>query len=205
MENWFRALFKSNPPAPAQDNYLARLLGLFSEEIVRIWCAAPQSPYRDLGRPRVVVPPSTKGYTLDFTLQSTQHGHNYVAEMKCWPAYQNYRYLTLRDAEQLQACEDSPFDAFLAVAAAPSRCKVSVGGEPQPMSGAILIWSDVTESGRTAVRQAYHLTTVLSLREIIDDLVTWEDERYQVFLKERLGWCQRLFYGLATRTISTRP
>jgi hypothetical protein len=120
--------------------------------------------------------------------------------MKCWPEYKNYRHLTLRNAEQLQDCADDgrAFDAFLKVAKDPLRCKVSVGGEPLTVSGAILIWSTVAKSGLTAVRQAHHLTTVLSLRKIIDDLVTWEDERYQAFLEERLGWCQQLFYGLAT-------
>lgn len=33
MENWFRQLFKS--PASDRDKFLARLFGLFSEEIVR--------------------------------------------------------------------------------------------------------------------------------------------------------------------------
>ena len=36
---------------PARDKYLSRLFGLFSEEVVRTWCACPEAAYLDLGRP----------------------------------------------------------------------------------------------------------------------------------------------------------
>jgi hypothetical protein len=118
--------------------------------------------------------------------------------MKCWVEYQNYRYLTLYNAEQLDALEGPAFDAFLAVARRPSHCRISIRGEPHVVSGAILIWGDVAESGRTAVQRVYNLTAVLSLREIIDDLVIWDDKNFKAFLKERSGWCQELFHRLAT-------
>ncbi len=195
MENWFRALFKSS--TPKRDKYVARLLGLFSEDIVRIWCAAPQSPYRDLGRPRVIVPPNTKGHNLDFTLQSNKDGCTYVAEMKCWVETHDYQYLTLHNAEQLRSYKDEAFRAFLAVAREPARYKVLVGKKPQQVCGAILIWGDVAQSGIIEFQQKYHVITVLSLREIVEDLVTWKGEHYQAFLEERSRWCRELFGGLA--------
>ena len=196
MDNWFRALCKADPPAPYRDKFLARLLGLFSEEIVQIWCHSDLSPYTDLGRPRVVSPGTTKGYTLDFTFQSRQDGCCFVVEMKCWVEYQGYKYLTLEAPEQLEGLESPAFNAFLAAAGKPSRCTVTIGGKPQQVDGAILIWGDVTPKGRLEVKQSYGLFAVHSLREIIDNLVSWKDSRYRAFLKERDKWCRQLFQGL---------
>jgi hypothetical protein len=193
--NWLRSLFKSDPPAP-RDKFVARLLGIFSEDIVRIWCKSQHAPYRDLGRPRVFPSSDAKGHTLDFALQSRRNGSIHVAEMKCWVEFQGYRHLTLRNPDQLEALEGPAFDAFLAVARRPSRCAVIVDGEPRTVKGAILIWADVTKSGRAAVRRTHKLTEVLSLREIVEDLVARKDARYQEFLAERLRWCQHLFEGL---------
>jgi hypothetical protein len=195
MENWFRQLFKS--PASDRDKFLARLFGLFSEEIVRVWCKAPWSPYCDLGRPRVTPPRGEKGYTLDFTLQSRKDGSIYVAEMKCWVEYQGYQYLTLRNADQLGVMEGPAFNAFLEAARSPSSCTVSVNGSPQTISGAILIWGDVEDSGRTAIKRAHKIAHVLSLKDIIDQLVSRKHQPYLELLRERLGWCEHLFHGLA--------
>ena len=110
MSNWFCKLFHSD--YQDRDKFLARLQGLFSEEIVRIWCESKRSPYKDLGRPNVKVPPDKKGYTMDFTLQSKKDGSKYIAEMKCWTEYKNYQYLTLVDAEQLEEIDTRTFDVF---------------------------------------------------------------------------------------------
>ncbi len=167
MENWFRQLFMS--PMSDRDKFLARLFGIFSEDIVRIWCKATWSPYSNLGRPRVVPPSSGKGHTLDFTLQSKRDESIYVAEMKCWVEYQDYRFLTLCNVKQLEELESPAFNAFLEVAQSPSRCKVSVNGKSQAISGAILIWGDVADSGRNDVKSTYKIVDVLSLKDIIND------------------------------------
>lgn len=195
--NWFHEVFKSDLPDRTRDNFIARVLGLFGEQVVRIWCDAPRSPYSDLGRPRVVVPPSSKGYTLDFTLQSKQDGRCFVAEMKAWVAYQNHRYLMLRAARQLNEARTPTFEAFLKAARTPSRCKVSVGGEKVRVNGGILVWADASAGGKAAVRRAYGIAQVLSLREIIEDLVAWKDKTYRSFLGDRLQWCEHLLRGLA--------
>ena len=194
MENWFRQIFKS--PASDRDKFIARLFGIFNEEIVRIWCKAPWSPYCDLGRPRVVPPRGQKGYTLDYTLES-KDGSIFVAEMKCWVGYQGYQYLTLNNVKQLEELEGPAFNAFLDVAKNPSRCKVSVKGESQAVNGAILIWGDVDDSARTAIRRTHKIKDVLSLKVIIDELVARKHQPYFEFLKKRLGWCEHLFQGLA--------
>lgn len=195
MKNWFRQIFKS--PASDRDKFIARLFGIFNEEIVRIWCKAPWSPYCDLGRPRVVTPSGGKGHTLDFTLQSKKDGSIFVAEMKCWVEYQNYRFLTLSNDTKLDELESPAFCAFLDAAKNPSRCKVSVNGSPKPISGAILIWGDVAESGRNEMKRTHGIADVLSLKEIIEGLVSNGDNQYRKFLEERREWCQYLLQGIS--------
>jgi len=176
--------------------FLARVFGIFNEKIVRIWCEAPWSRFSDLGRPRIIPPGGGKAYSLDFTLQS-QDKSTFVAEMKCWVGYQNYKLLTLQNAEQLDELEGPAFNAFKEVAINPSRCKVSVDGTEQPVDGAILIWGDVAEAGRIAAKHRYKIFEVLSLKDIIDELIARKHQPYFMFLDERRRWCEHLYRGLA--------
>lgn len=65
MKSQFEGIFKTFNPA--HDKYLARLFGLFSEDVVLNWCACPEASYENLGRPTLWVsnmtylkrPPST--------------------------------------------------------------------------------------------------------------------------------------------------
>jgi hypothetical protein len=196
VDTWFRALFRSPVAMSKRAKFISRLLGLFSEEIVRVWCDSSRSPYEDLGRPRVMAPRSSKGHTLDFTLRSRTSGRCYVAEMKCWTEYQGYRYTTLTDADQLEGAEGPAFSAFLKTGREPSRCRILVEGEPRRVHGAILIWGDVTDAGRKAVKKAERLHDVLSLREFVEDLAKWKEPAYRAFINERQRWCKHLFAGL---------
>jgi hypothetical protein len=110
LNNWFCTLFKSPSQFRSRDKFLARLFGIFSEEIVRIWCKSKNASYDDIGRPRIFIPPSKKGCTLDFTLKSRNDGKIYIAEMKCWVEYQNYKFLTLQSANQLEELSNAAFE-----------------------------------------------------------------------------------------------
>ena len=77
MKSRFEGIFKTSNPAC--DKYLARLFGLFSEEVVLNWCAYPTSPYENLGRPTLWVS-GKRGSTLDFTLRRRATGN------RCRPA-----------------------------------------------------------------------------------------------------------------------
>jgi hypothetical protein len=86
----FQNAFKTN--SVERDRFLSRVFGIFSEEIVRIWCRSEISDFTDLGRPTIKeVDSETRGSTLDLTLQSKSSGKIYVAEMKCELQYQNYK------------------------------------------------------------------------------------------------------------------
>jgi len=64
----FQTLFHSQNAS--RDAFLSRLLGIFSEEIVRLWCDDLRAPYKNLGRPTIKDATSSRGTTLDFTFQS---------------------------------------------------------------------------------------------------------------------------------------
>jgi len=195
--NWFCSLFKTSPQFQDRDKFLARLFGIFSEEIVKIWCESKGTLYGNLGRPRIFIPPSKKGYTLDFALKSRNNGKIYVAEMKCWVEYQNYKFLTLQSADQLTELSSPAFDAFLEVAKNPSCCQVKVEGETKPVAGAVLIWGDVSRAGRKSVRKRTGISEVLSLKEMIDDLVKCGNKSYVDFLNKLNLWCNDLFKNLS--------
>lgn len=193
----FERLFKS--PNPTRDKFLSRLFGVFSEEIARIWCKCPQSPYEDLGRPTLKLPEENRGRTLDFTFRSRQDGRMYVGELKCELEFENYRYLTLTSPSQLNHHTGEAFQRFLATAKNPRQYTVTVSGNSVSVSGAVLVWGAVTPDDRRAVMEATGIADVLSLEQIITDLLTWDDQDYFRFMERRATWCQDLFSVLGTK------
>jgi hypothetical protein len=112
-----------------RDNFLSRVFGIFSEEVVRYWCASPRSKYEDLGRPTLHTPEG-KWHTLDFTLRDRETSKTYVAELKCELAYDNYRYLRLTDARQLDHHVGAAFQRFLEMTREGHGLTVKVGAKP---------------------------------------------------------------------------
>ena len=155
----------------SRDKFLSRLFGIFSEEIVRIWCRSPESRYEDIGRPTVTSEGEEgRGSTLDFCLRDRTSGKLYVSEMKCELEYQGYRYLTLTSSKQLHHHSKVAFQRFIGVAAKPGTYAVKVQGNPVSVSGAVLIWGSVSDDGRRSVTYDTRLFDVLSLEEIIRQL-----------------------------------
>jgi len=193
----FQSLFRSGDPA--RDKFFSRLFGIFNEEIVRCWAKAPQAPYEDLGRPTIKLVGEKRGYTLDFTLQSKNDGRIYIAEMKCWLEYENYRHLTLESPSQLDFHTNEAFKRFLYAAQNVSQYAVAVKGRPQAINGSILVWGRCTQQGRVSVMAQYGLGDVLSLEAIINDLVGWQNQDYAEMIRKYERWCGELFTGLDFR------
>lgn len=63
----FQRVFRSG--SEERDSFLARLFGIFNEQVVHAWCDCRQAPYSNMGRPTVREPGEDRGYTLDFTLR----------------------------------------------------------------------------------------------------------------------------------------
>jgi hypothetical protein len=195
MPATFQDIFKSNNVA--RDKFIARLFGIFGEEIIRCWSKDEKSPYEDLGRPTVKLKGSQgRGSTLDFTLRSKNDGLVYIAEMKCWLEYQNYRFMPLRRPEQLKEANNRAFQLFLMGAKEPSQIAVTVNGMPQSINGSILVWCGCSEQIRAATKAEYNLRDVLSLEQIIADLVTHQNKDFLNLLQDRQAWTEHLFSGL---------
>lgn len=190
----FEQFFKSTEPD--RDKFLSRLFGIFSERIVGCWCERPESEYGNLGRPTVRLQGEDRGRTLDFTFQSRCDGRVYVGELKCELEYENYRYIMLRSPSQLSHHTGESFRRFLGVAKNPSEYSVQVGGRECVVSGSILVWGSVSSDGRDSVMRETGLADVLSLEEIVTDLLSWGDADYHKFIGERARWCRELFAAL---------
>ncbi len=181
-----------------RDKFLSRLFGIFNEEIVRIWCRDPHSPYKDLGRPTVRL--GEGKYTLDFTLQSRQSGDIFVGELKCELEFQNYKYLTLNSPSQFAHHDKEAFRIFLDFASNSTKYLVTTSGKRVNPIGSVLVWGSVTEDGRKSIMKEQGIYDILSLEEIIADLVKWDNHEYRLFIEERLAWCQYLFNALTVKT-----
>jgi len=185
----------------ARDKFLSRIFGIFSEEIVRIWCRNPKSPYENLGRPVLKNSLDERGWTLDYGLKSRKDGRVFVAEQKCELEFQNYQYLRLESLHQLDHHTGEAFTRFRDFAKKPSRYIVVVSGKLVSTAGAILVWGSVDEEFTSKLKKETGIQNILSLENIIADLVVWVDPEYQHLISEREKWCQELFSALAGLSI----
>ncbi len=200
MAVYFEDIFRSG--VPARDKYLARLFALFSEQIVRLWCARDDTPYDDLGRPTLYPTAAAKPWhTLDFTLRRRASDRIYVGELKCELEFDNFKYLRLTESWQLHNHLKKPaFQAFVAAARAPSTMSVRCSGKPITIDGAILIWGAITEHGREATMAEHGFADVLCLETMVANLQEWKDEEWAELLHHHRGWSNDLFEALgATR------
>lgn len=169
--------FFRSPDAP-RDKFLARLFGLFSEDLVRAWCEDPRAPYESLGRPTLWAPGESRGSTLDLTLRDRLTQRIYVSEMKVELEFEGYRYMTLERLDQLAHHRLPAFQRFLEMARDPTAYEVRVGGKPLHADGAVLVWGAVTEAGRQLVAAETGIHDVLSTDSIVRDLRAWQPARY---------------------------
>ena len=150
-----------------------------------------------MGRPVLKKSPDERGRTLDYGLKSRKDGRIFVAEQKCELEFQNYQYLRLKSLHQLDHHTGEAFTRFQDFAKKPSRYIVTVAGKLISAAGAILVWGSVDEGFISALKKETGIQDILSLENIISDLVAWGDPEYQRLINEREKWCQELFCALA--------
>lgn len=180
-----------------RDKYLSRIFGIFSEDIIRIWCKQNIYGYRDLGRPTIQkIGDDAKKYTLDFTL--INDGKIFVAEMKCELEYQKYKFLELESIDQLgHHKRDKPaFNAFLDLAKDPKNYQVKVNGEEVHVDGAILIWGKVSNKGKEEVCIIEKIFDILSVEEVINQMIRSDSNYFNSFIAEKKEWSDFLFQKL---------
>lgn len=191
----FEELFIEGIRPSTRDKFFSRIFGIFSEEIIRIWCANVKSPFIDLGRP-TIYDDSDRHYTLDFLLQSPE-GEIFITEMKCEIEYRNYKNLTLNSSRLLKNhTKKRAFKLFTELAFEPEKYTVKCKTEKVLISGAALIWGRTTNEGVKATKDEYSINHVLSTEKIISDLLKWEDKNYIEFVDRYQNWSNQLFNGL---------
>lgn len=191
------SLFKTD--LSTRDKFLSRVFGIFAEEIVRIWCSEPWSPYEDLGRPTILDENETRGDTLDFTLRSKEDGRTFIGEQKCELEFESYRYLTLANVSQLTHHTGRAFQRFLAIAKDPAAFRVTVKGREITPSGAVLVWGCVSADAQEPVIAATGLHAVISLEMVIEELLARDTDAYKRLMNDRERWASEMFGVLAGR------
>ena len=185
----FQDLFHS--PDPARNQFLAAVLNLFSQEVVRCWVADAQSPFEDLGKASLRQARAGRGITLDFALR--RRNRVYAVVMKGDMA----ETATLTDPAQIEAAKSAKsFSTFLDAAANPSRFKVVVRDEKLDLAGAILIWGAADPAAARAAKRQFSLYEVFSLEQLCADLARWNNHEYQMLLDRRVAWNHDLFKTL---------
>ncbi len=166
-------------------NFLSRVFGIFSEEIVRVWIDDERAPYRcGGGRPKLQH--GDKKRIIDFTLQERSTNRIFVAEMKCEIAYKNFKFLTLTNPQQLDHHKKDAFNAFLDYAGKPNVAVIQK--VPVKTHGAILIWGNTSQVGIDAVMAEYRFHDVLAISNILSDLREWQTPAWTKLLREVQTW-----------------
>ncbi len=193
----FETIFRSGNPM--RDKFLSRLFGLFNEEVARHWCRYPAALYEDLGRPTLRLPGESRGHTLDFTLRNRETGKIFVAEMKCELEFENYRYLRLTGAWQLQHHRSAAFQKFLRLAKDPEVFETRLGGRRIRVDGAILIWGAITPEGKAEVIAEHGFADVLSVEKMVNDLCQWKPDNWVKMIEQLKHWSNELYDALVGR------
>jgi hypothetical protein len=194
-------------------NYQSRILGLFSEEIVKVWATSPYSNYEYLGRPTIYVnkiKPNDKGkYTVDFALQAKTDNPDdkkiYITEMKCWLPYDNFKYFELTEESLNRAANaQASFHQFLNIAKrATPYSSVKITGKPpqklEKVDGFILIWGKVKPDNVEELKHATGLHDILGLEDMIHDMTNKEYKPYVELIEKYQGWSNTLFDQLKAK------
>lgn len=181
----------------SRDKFLSRILGIFNEEIVRIWCRSEISPFEDIGRPTIYELEETgRGSTLDFTFQDKKTKKKYVSEMKCEIQFENFKYLELHSVDQLKHHNKTAFQRFIGIANEPKKYSVKVQGKEINVNGSILVWGKTKPESIQEICDSTNLTDILSLENIINDLIKIKDNNYFDLLRQKQEWIDYLFNRL---------
>ena len=190
-----------------QDNYceeakfLSRLFAIFSEGIVRIWGESEQSKYKgSLGRPTIYTY-KNKRYTLDFTFED-QAGKIYIVEMKAELQYEKFKYMVLKNRSEEPKVDflnhhlkKEAFKLFINPNSSEVR-EIKVNGESKKVDGSILIWGSISKNFNLDLfnkEENIQLHDILSVENMIDDLIASENKEYFEFVGKYRQWSGRLF------------
>ena len=131
-----------------RSNFIARMLGIFSENLIDFWTANEKCEYENIGRPDIFNSNGKKVAQLDFTFKNKKTNICYIVEQKNLVAYNNGRLRNMSIEEPFPKSFESwskskskqtpAWDIFLGPL---NEYTVKVKGKEIHKFGKILIWS----------------------------------------------------------------
>ncbi|MAS36770.1 MAG: hypothetical protein CL610_22385 [Anaerolineaceae bacterium] len=184
----FHDLF--HPDHPERSRYLTGLFSLFARDIVRCWGEDKQAPYACLGKATLRQAKANRGSPMDFAFEDRKK-QVFAVIMICDPLEDK----PLVDAEQVEQFRTTrTFAAFLESALNPAPYSLAVGSADYPVAGSILIWSSLqSRKTRAVLRKTFGFADVLSVENIIADLLLWQNRDFQMLLDRRAAWSHEMF------------
>ena len=199
-----------------KDNFLARLFGLFSEEIIRIAYKKGKSKknFTYLGRPTIYKKSEygvkgARGDTVDFLLEDVD-GNIFVTEMKCELTFDDYRCIELVNERPIERHRKNK-PAFKELLDLGKSIKDGRGeldyvitytdcagnrgciANSNRVAGIALVWGKVAQTGLEHLKEKYNITHIISLEDVMNDLIKNENEDYLELIQVRQSWCDSLF------------
>lgn len=210
---------KANSCEDKRGKFLSRLFGIFSEEIVKIWCENNKSPYENIGRPTLITSDGNY-YVLDFTFVDKEN-NKFIVEMKSEIQYENYKYMVLDPDKNVDYLSHHLKKRAFKLFANKSWVMLKIKGKEigdEEKFGTILIWGSleerfsITSSMPSSEEQEFlnnmnskwkdmykefnNVDRILSVEQMINDLVEWKDENYLDFVKKYQDHSNELFNNL---------
>lgn len=186
-----------------QANFLSRIIGIFSEDVVRFWLENKKCKYNFLGRPQVWTENDSKKYSLDYLLQDKKTKKCYIAEQKCFFGFKDGKLKKISEAETFSIVFDKWSNEKRNHTVAWARfiefnndSHVSIKNKKCDVSGKILVWASCDKKAKKDFQKKHNIFDVVSFEQVIRDLNKWEDRKYLGFLKDRKKWINQLFNSL---------
>jgi hypothetical protein len=184
-------------------SFIAKMLGIFSENLIDFWTANENCKYKNLGRPDIFDKSGNKLAQLDFTLQNKITGKCFIVEQKNLVAYNNGRIRNMtnegsfiKSFESWSKTKSKHTPAWNIFLGPLNEYKVQVRGKPLSEFGKILIWSKVDVQNKSILCSKLSLDEILSLEQIHNELISWNDNIYIEWLNKRIDWTKELFNQL---------
>jgi hypothetical protein len=178
FESIYKKLQKEDKP------FIAKMFGIIGEEIVSIWLRNSKCQYMDTGRP-TVYSGKTKA-TLDFTFLDKSSNRCYMVEQKNLLSYHNEKLRKITNTKDFWGSFDKwsnakqkstdAWDIFLKFPK--NTILKQKRNEQTKIWGRILIWGSCDEAGRKKMMKKFHFYDILSLENIVKDLMVWKDVEY---------------------------
>ena len=186
----FDSLFQS--PNPERNHFTISVFNLFSQEIVECWVQDSHSPFTDRGKGSLRKSGASRGIGLDLAVEYRKQVYGML--LRC--DLEADKPLT-NPAQIVQ--DTKSFKLLLDAAATPTKYTVLIDSKKHDLGGVILVWSSVDEKAVRAARRQYALADILSLEQIISDLIAWGNRDFQMLLDRRVAWSHDLFKALRKR------